>query len=122
MKVLASDSNPIITESCVQDVLSDMVQKGFLDKQGDVYLPALKGWGFIERNRIYTNIEANPLEVELVDVESGNVVATVAGVGEQGGGIRVAGRSYDLVSGGSPFSQRVRGGGDYQDSPKYHAQ
>jgi hypothetical protein len=98
-----------------------MVQTGFLNKQREVYLPASEGWGFIESNRIYGNIQSSPFEVELVDVESGNVVATVAGLRNQAGGIRVAGRSYNLVPGGSPFSQRVRGGGDHRDSPKYHA-
>ena len=121
VKALASDSHPVITELCIQDVLADMLRTGFLDKQREVYLPASEGWGFIESNLIYSNIQANPLEVELVDVESGRVVATVAGVRDQAGGIRVAGRSYNLVPGGSPFTQRVRGGGDHQDSPKYHA-
>jgi ATP-dependent Lhr-like helicase len=121
VKVLAADSHPVVTERHVREILADMVQSGFLDKQRGVYLPASEGWGFIESNRIYANIQANPLEVELVDVESGQVVATVAGIRDQSGGIRIAGRSYNFVPGGSPFTQRVRGGGDHQDSPKYHA-
>jgi ATP-dependent Lhr-like helicase len=121
VKILAADARPAVTARHVQDVLADMVTTGFLEKQREVYLPASEGWGFIEGSGIYANIQANPLEVELVDVESGKVVATVAGVRGQSGGIRVAGRSYDLVPGGSPFTQRVRVGGDHQDSPKYHA-
>jgi ATP-dependent helicase Lhr and Lhr-like helicase len=121
VKTLAFDSCPAVAERHIRDVLTDMVQTSFLDRQREVYLPASQGWGFIESDRIYANIQANPLEVELVDVVSGRVVATVAGVREQAGGIRVAGRSYNLVPGGSRFTQRVRGGGDHQDSPKYHA-
>lgn len=121
VKVLATDALPVVTERHIQDVLADMVQTGFLAKQRQVYLPASEGWGFIESSGIYANIQANPLEVELVDVESGQVVATVAGIRGQSGGIRIAGRSYNFVSGGSPFTQLVRGGGDHQDSPKYHA-
>jgi ATP-dependent Lhr-like helicase len=121
VKILGSESRPVITEQCIRDVLCDMVRTGFIDKQNDVYFPASEGWNFIESKRIYANIQSNPLEVELVDVENGKVVATVAGVGDQVGGVRVAGRSYNLVPGGSAFSRRVRGGGDHVDSPKYHA-
>jgi hypothetical protein len=121
VKALASNNHPAVTEQHVRDMLCDMVQTGFLDKQGEVYLPASEGWDFIESNRIYANIQANPLEVALVDVESGQTVATVAGFRDSSGGIRVAGRSYNLVPGGSPFLQRVRSGGDHVDSPKYHA-
>jgi ATP-dependent Lhr-like helicase len=121
VKVFATDALPIVTERQVQDMLADMTQTGFLDKQGEIYSPASEGWGFIESNRIYANIQANPLEVELVDVESGQVVATAAGIRDRSGGIRIAGRSYDFIPGGSPFTQRVRGGGDHHDSPKYHA-
>jgi len=121
VKVLASDNHPVVTDHHIRDVLTDMVQTGFLERQGEVYQPASEGWKFIESNQIYANIQASPLEVALVDVESGKVVAKVAGIRDQTGGIRVAGRSYDLVPGGSPFTQHVRGGGDHVDSPKYFA-
>jgi len=121
VRALACDRQPVVTEEAIGELLADMVQTGFLDKQREVYSPACEGWSFIESNRIYANIQANPLEVELVDVESGKVVATVAGVSNQTGGIRVAGRSYHLLPGGSPFTQRVRGGGDHLKSPEYHA-
>jgi ATP-dependent Lhr-like helicase len=121
VKVLATDAPPFVTERHVQDVLADMVQTGFLDKQRQVYQLASEGWGFIGSSAIYANIQANPPEVELVDVESGQVVATVAGIRGQSGGIRIAGRSYNFVPGGSPSTQLVRGGGVHQDSPKYHA-
>jgi len=121
VRVLVSASTPVVTEQHVQDVLSDMVQNGFLDKKGDVYQPASDGWTFIESNRIYSNIQPSPLEVTLVDVESGEIVATVAGIRDDASGIRVAGRSYELVGGGSPFTRRVREGGDHVDSPRYFA-
>jgi ATP-dependent Lhr-like helicase len=120
-KVLVSDSPPSVSKECVQEVLGDMVEMGFLDKHADVYQPASEGWTFIESNRVYSNIQSNPLEVALVDVESGKVVATVRSVRDPSGGVRVAGRSYDLLPGGSPFTQRVRGGGDHVDSPTYYA-
>ncbi|HVC98417.1 MAG TPA: DEAD/DEAH box helicase [Pirellulales bacterium] len=120
-RILGSDSAPTVSNRCIQDVLQDMVQTGFLDWKRDVYRPAPEGWSFIDSKRIYANIQPSPLEVALVDVESGKVVATVAGVSGPTDGIRVAGRSYDLVPGGSPFIQRVRGGGDHVDSPLYRA-
>jgi hypothetical protein len=98
-----------------------MVQAGFLEKQADVFLPASEGWGFIQSNRIYANIQANPLEVSLIDVESGQAVARVAGVRDSTGGIRVAGRSFEILPGGTAGTQRVRSGGDHGEAPRYHA-
>ncbi len=120
-RTLASATTPPISEECLRSVLDDMVQTGFVEKQADVYLPSSEGWSFIQSNRIYANIQSNPLEVALIDVESGQVVARVAGVGDSSGGIRVAGRSFDILPGGTAFTQRVRGGGDHVDAPRYHA-
>lgn len=120
-RVFVSTVVPTISESCVEETLADMVQMGFLDKEGEVFQPASSGWEFIQSSKIYSNIQPTPLEVALVDVDSGKVVATVAAVGSQSGGIRVAGRSYDLLPRGSATKQRVRSGGEYVDSPRYHA-
>lgn len=120
-KVLASSDRPAIKEDCIKEVLADMTQMGLLDKSGDIVQPASAGWDFVESSKVYGNIQPTPLEVALLDVDSGKVVATVAGVKSQTGGIRVAGRSYDLVPGGSAMSQRVRGGGEHVASPRYHA-
>ena len=120
-KVFSSAVAPAISETCIEEALDDMVRMSFLDKKADVYQPASAGWDFIESSRIYSNIQPTPLEIALVDVDSGKVVATVAAVSGQSGGIRVAGRSYDLLPGGSTTKQRVRSGGDHIDSPKYHA-
>lgn len=120
-RVFASSNEPRITTEFLETVLDDMVQTGFLEKQGDVYTPASDGWEFIESNHIYGNIQATPLEVALIDVESGRVVARVAGLGDSSRGIRVAGRSFDIVPGGSAYEQRVRSGGDHGEGPRYHA-
>jgi hypothetical protein len=121
VKLFASGSAPAITETSIEELLTDMVQTGLLDKQGEVIQPASAGRDFIESSKVYSNIQPTPLEVALVDVDSGKVVATVAAVSSQSGGIRVAGRSYDLLPGGSATKQRVRGGGEHLDSPRYHA-
>jgi hypothetical protein len=120
-RVFASTVSPSISETYTGEVLADMVQMGFLDKKSDVFQPASDGWEFIESSKVYSNIQPTPLEVALVDVDSGKVVATVAAVGSQSGGIRVAGHSYDVLPGGSARKQRVRSGGEHIDSPKYHA-
>lgn len=121
VRTLASSVEPSSGPDFVKQVVSDMVQTGLLDKQGNVFQPASDGWDFIESNRIFTNIQPNPLEIALVDVETGETVASVAGVSGQSGGLRVAGRSYDLLPGGSPMQHRVRAGGKHIDSPRYHA-
>lgn len=121
VNVLSSTSQPSIRDELIHSVASDMVQEGLLDCRGGIYQPASEGWGFIESNRIYGNIQSNPLEIALVDVDSGKTVASVAAVSGAAGGVRVAGRSYELLPGGSGTQQRVRGGGDHGDSPRYHA-
>lgn len=120
-RVCASDSSPPISEDTLRELLSDMVQTGFLEKQADVYLPTSGGWDFIQSTRIYSNIQASPLEVALIDVESGRVVARVAGIGDSSGGVRVAGRSFNILPGGSANTQRVRSGGNHAEAPRYHA-
>ncbi len=120
-KVLSSASQPQIREECIQSVLSSMVQEGLLECRSGIYQPASEGWSFIESNRIYANIQSNPLEIALVDVDTGKTVASVAAVSGRSGGVRVAGRSYELLPGGPGTQQRVRGGGEHDDSPRYHA-
>ena len=120
-RVFSSENAPQIGTDRIRDILDDMVQAGFLEKQADVLMPASEGWGFIQSHRIYANIQANPLEVSLIDVESGQVVARVAGVRDSTGGIRVAGRSFEILPGGTAGTQRVRSGGDHGEAPRYHA-
>ncbi|MCA9087258.1 MAG: DEAD/DEAH box helicase [Planctomycetaceae bacterium] len=120
-KILCSSAEPQVREDCVEGLLADMLQEGFLDRQSEVYRPASKGWDFIESNRIYGNIQASPLEVALVDVDTGKIVASVAAVPERSKGVRIAGRSYEVLPGGSGTIKRVRGAGEHDGSPKYHA-
>ncbi|MHB1034775.1 MAG: helicase-related protein [Pirellulales bacterium] len=120
LRVLCSDASPAVSEEVVRGILGDMSRNGYLDERDGIYRPASAGWEFIESNKIYTNIQPTPLEVTLVDADSGQVVATVAGVGGMEG-VRVAGRSYDFLPGGSATEKRVRPGGDHADSPRYHA-
>lgn len=120
-RVFASENAPQIGTDRIRDILDDMVHAGFLEKQADVFMPASEGWGFIQSNQIYANIQASPLEVSLIDVESGQVVARVAGLRDTNGGIRVAGRSFEILPGGTAGTQRVRSGGDHGQAPSYHA-
>jgi ATP-dependent Lhr-like helicase len=120
-RAFAGEKAPFISEETLRSILSDMVQTGYLEKQGDVYLPTSDGWDFIQSSRIYANIQSNPLEVALIDVESGQVVARIAGVGDSSRGIRVAGRSFEILPGGTANTQRVRSGGDHDEAPRYHA-
>jgi hypothetical protein len=121
VRVFSSENAPQIGPDIIRDNLDDMVQAGFLEKQADVFMPASEGWGFIQSNRIYANIQAPPSEVSLIDVESGQVVARVAGVRDSSDGIRVAGRSFEILPGGTAGTQRVRSGGDHGEAPRYHA-
>lgn len=97
-----------------------MVEEGLLDCRSGIYQPASEGWSFIESNHVYGNIQPNPLEIALVDVDSGKTVASVASLSGSSG-VRVAGRSYELLPGGSGTQRKVRGGGKHDDSPRYHA-
>jgi ATP-dependent Lhr-like helicase len=121
LNVLASSEKPAIGRDLVTDVLADMVQTGLLASSAAFYEPASAGWEFITSSRIYSNIQSAPYEVSLVDADSGKPVATIAGLGHDPSGVRVAGRSYEVLPGGSPFRQKVRRGGDHADSPEYHA-
>lgn len=120
LRVFVSHCEPVISEETVRAVANDMVETGLIDRQGQVYQPASHGRDFIESKKIYGNIQPNPLEVALVDVDSGKIVATVAGLGNSVRHIRVAGRPYEVLPGGSAFRQKVRGGGDQGGSPRYH--
>jgi ATP-dependent Lhr-like helicase len=119
--VFSSSADPRVERAVIEEVVRDMAQTGLLDKQGQVYQPAKSGWDFIESNRIFTNIQANPLEIALVDVDTGKPVASVAGLGGSASGIRVAGRSYEVLPGGSAMVRRVRSGGSHLDGPSYYA-
>ena len=72
--VFASAVAPELTRERVEVLLEDLVRQGLLDRRGKVYQPAAAGWEFIESNRIYGNIEPTPLEVALVDADTGAVV------------------------------------------------
>lgn len=119
--VFASVHAPPISEEMLQATLGDLVQTGFLEKQADVYTPSSTGWDFIQSPRIYSNISANPPEMDLIDVDSGQVVARVAGLSDSSAGIRVAGQSFDIVPGGTARTRRIRSGGDHDIAPDYHA-
>lgn len=120
-RVLESEHAPAVPAQMITEVLQDLCQEGTLSQHNGVYQPASTGWSFIESNKLFGNIQANPLEVALVDVDSGNIVARVRGVNEGSGGVRVAGRSYEILAGNGGTIQRVRGGGQHEQSPTYFA-
>lgn len=121
IQIFTSPIEPAIEPALIEEIIQDMVQSGLLDKDQNVYQPASDGWNFIQSNRVFTNIQPNPLEVALVDVETGKQIASVAGVSGSSAGVRIAGRSYDLLPGGSNTKHRVRAGGQHEESPMYHA-
>jgi Lhr-like helicase len=121
LRVFASDAKPRIAAEDVESIVQDLVAENVLSKQRDVFLPASRGWDFIESNKIFSNIQPSPLEVALVDVDSGRVVARVKSVAPGAEGVRVAGTSYRLLKGGRGNVQPVRSDDGHDASPKYHA-
>jgi hypothetical protein len=121
VNVLTSTHQPPVPRSLLESVLADMVQSGLLVCRNDIYEPASRGADFIESSRIYGNIPAAPAEVTLIDAETGRTVATVAEFGPDVRGLRIAGRSFDILPGESGNVRKVRGGGDHAASPRYHA-
>ncbi|MFO0447139.1 MAG: DEAD/DEAH box helicase [Pseudomonadota bacterium] len=120
-RALGQTSAPKVASKTVGDVIDDMVQMGFVEQRGATFTPTSKGKDFIESDRIYGNIQPNPHEVALVDVESGKVVARVAGFDGSSSSIKIAGRSFQVIPGGDDGPQRIRSGGAAGDGPRYHA-
>ena len=98
-----------------------MVQSDLLVCRNDIYEPASRGADFIESNRIYGNIPAAPAEVTLIDAETGRPLATVARFGPDVHGLRIAGRSFDVLPGQAGNIRKVRSGGKHIVPPRYHA-
>ena len=117
-RVLCHDLLPTMGSERLHLLLQDMVRQELLDLRGKVYQPARLGWEFIESSRIYGNIGATPYEVALVDADTGAMIANVASV--QGTSVRIAGKSYQIVPGGSPDKHKVRATTAEASSPKYH--
>ncbi len=100
------------------ETLADMVVTGLIHYRNGVYEPASEGREFIESQRIYSNI-APMTEIELVDADTGRSVGRVSQLDPEGRGVRVAGRSFELLPGGSDGIQKVRATGDHQATPRY---
>lgn len=66
-----------------------MVGTGLLAMEQGALQPASDGWEFVESSRIYSNIGQEPVGITLVDAESGVPIAKVAGLSEQGDGVRL---------------------------------
>jgi hypothetical protein len=103
------------------ETLVDMTTTGLLNHRDGVYEPASKGREFIESQRIYSNI-APTMDIELVDADTGRLVATVSRIDPANRGVRVAGRSFELLPGGSRGRQKVRATGDHRVTPRYNSQ
>jgi ATP-dependent helicase Lhr and Lhr-like helicase len=120
VRALGSDARPPVRSECIKEMLDDMHKNGLIDKRGEVFQPASKGREFIESERIFSNIPPAPLEISLMDVDTGKVVATVADIGRDKG-VQIAGKSYDVLPGGTGNVRRVRGGAKVGETPRYHA-
>jgi ATP-dependent Lhr-like helicase len=121
VRVLASSASPPVDRGCISQILADMVRTGLLAERHGVFEPASAGWEFIEGPGIYSNIRPTPPEVALVDADSGRELARVAGLGRDAAGVRIAGRSYDVLPGGSTEKRTVRGAGGHAEAPRYHS-
>ena len=91
-----------------------------LVEQNGVFMPASRGWSFIQSSKIYCNIEPPPTEIQVVDVETGKAIATVAGFEDTNEGVRIAGQSYKFLPGTGAI-RKVRSDGEHLLAPKYHA-
>jgi len=119
LRVFTSSALPVVDPERVCLLIEDAVKQGLVDRRGQIHQPASSGWDFIQSNRIYSNIEPTPLEVALVNADSGEVVATVASV--DGMHVQVAGRTYEIVAGGSVGTRKVRASDVDAASPRYHS-
>ena len=120
-KALTNDRLPPITEPVLNAALADMTSQGLLDCRNSIFQPAAEGRTFIESSRIFANIESPPAEIELLDVETGKLIATAASLRSDGGNaVRLAGRSYEVV-GKEGRRVKLKGSDDATATPMYHA-
>jgi ATP-dependent Lhr-like helicase len=119
-QVFSHQSAPIVTTDMVVATVTDMVGTGLLDEKHTICQPGSDGWDFIESSRIYANIAPEPSGVTLVDAESGEPLAKVTGLRDHDGGVRIAGKSYEVMA-DSGSTLRVREGGQYEAAPRYFA-
>lgn len=104
----------------LREVLTDMAATDLLAHRDGVFEPASEGWEFIESNRIYSNIVPSA-EIELVDADTGRSIAKVSRLEPGSTGVRVAGRSFELLPGSSKGVQKVRATGEHRQLPRYAA-
>jgi len=120
-RALTMDVVPPVTASVLDSSLADMITEGLLDCRNDIFQPASKGQAFIESSKIYANMESHPAEIELVDVETGKLIATAASLrSARGNTVRLAGRSYEVV-GTEGMRVKLRGADDAETSPAYQS-
>jgi hypothetical protein len=121
VNVITATARPPIDRALVEQVLADMVRSELLVCRNTVYESASRGADFIESTSIYSNMPPAPVSITLVDADCGQVVATVAGLSPDLRGVRIAGRSFDILPGEEGFVRKVRGGGAHSEAPRYHA-
>ena len=104
----------------VAETIADMTETDLLNCRNGVFEPASAGREFIESNRIYSNM-APTAEIELVDADTGRSIGRVAGIEAATQGVRIAGRSFELLPGRSGGIQKVRATGDHDGMARYGA-
>lgn len=119
LNIFTSDCPPKVPPLLVEDVLADMEARNLLNQRNGVFMPAQDGWEFIESSRIYSNIAPSPDQVVLVDADTGQHIASVRAFEDQG--VRIAGRSFDVLPGSSRSRRVVRSGGQHDEAPKYQS-
>lgn len=118
IRVFQNDTPPVVSEDMIIRMLSDMVDTGLMVEARTIYQPAEAGSEFIESSRIYSNIAPEPAAITLVDADSGMPIASVSGLADRSDGVRLAGRSYHVVS-NDGSTRRVREGGQHESAPSY---
>ena len=115
-----SDHHPTIDAAMLDSVLVDMSQQDLVEVRNDIVQPASEGWTFIQSSRIYANIEPPLVEIDLLDVETGRLLATAAALRPSGDNtLRLAGRSYEVVATDGKRI-KLRGSVDATTTPMYH--
>lgn len=119
-RAFVSDQAPVVSSELVDQMVRDSISLGLLAEQKGIYEPASYGWDFIESSRIYNNIASPNREVALVDVDTGKAIAYVRDADPSG--VRVGGKSFDILPGGGRTKRHVRRREEAGAVPAYHSQ
>jgi ATP-dependent Lhr-like helicase len=108
-----------LREEEIDRMLREMVSLKILDEKNGIYQPAANGWKFIESSRIFSNMAPTPIETTIVDADSGRVLARVGSLHIKASGVRIAGKSYKLLTEENSKRLLVRADDSHSLTPFY---